>query len=69
MLAYFIFSQAPQMAPFSPKMQFPTALLFINSSGLALAFSAVVLRLWARRMRRVTLRLSDYSIAVAWASA
>ncbi|OCL13442.1 hypothetical protein AOQ84DRAFT_436331 [Glonium stellatum] len=54
------------MAPFSPKMHFPTAILVVNSVGLALAFLAVVLRLWARRMRRVTMRLSDFSIIVAW---
>ncbi|KAI0014477.1 hypothetical protein F4779DRAFT_624743 [Xylariaceae sp. FL0662B] len=54
------------MAPYSGDMEFPTAVLAVNSSGLALSFSAVSLRLWSLFIRRVKMRLSDYMIIVSW---
>lgn len=47
-------------------MRFPTAVLAVNTVGLALSFLAVNLRLWSRYMRRVKLKLSDYTIIVSW---
>ncbi|OTA95525.1 hypothetical protein M434DRAFT_9771 [Hypoxylon sp. CO27-5] len=54
------------MAPYSTDMEFPTAVLVVNSCGLALSFFAVVLRFWARYVRRSKVRLSDYMIIASW---
>ncbi|KAI0128226.1 hypothetical protein F4776DRAFT_672351 [Hypoxylon sp. NC0597] len=51
------------MAPYSTDMEFPTAVLVC---GLALSFFAVVLRFWARYIRRSKVRLSDYMIIASW---
>ncbi|KAI0844754.1 hypothetical protein F5Y00DRAFT_255798 [Daldinia vernicosa] len=54
------------MAPYTPSMRFPTAVLVVNSVGLAISFAAVGLRFWSRSMRRAKVRLSDYTIVVSW---
>ncbi|KAI1412246.1 hypothetical protein F5Y13DRAFT_200245 [Hypoxylon sp. FL1857] len=54
------------MAPYSTEMEFPTAVLVVNSCGLVLSFFAVVLRFWARYIRRFKIRLSDYMIVASW---
>ncbi|OTA58318.1 hypothetical protein K449DRAFT_449111 [Hypoxylon sp. EC38] len=54
------------MAPYSTDMEFPTAVLVVNSCGLALSFFALVLRFWARYVRRSKVRLSDYMIIASW---
>ncbi|OTB13180.1 hypothetical protein K445DRAFT_170932 [Daldinia sp. EC12] len=54
------------MAPYTPSMRFPTAVLVVNSIGLAISFAAVGLRFWSRSMRRVKLRLSDFTIVISW---
>ncbi|KAI0888724.1 uncharacterized protein GGS22DRAFT_152222 [Annulohypoxylon maeteangense] len=54
------------MAPYNTSMRFPTAVLIVNSCGLALAFFAVLLRFWARYIRRVKVRLCDYMIVASW---
>ncbi|KAI1076815.1 hypothetical protein F5B20DRAFT_312259 [Whalleya microplaca] len=54
------------MAPYSATMEFPTAVLAVNSGGLVLSFSAVAMRLWSLFLRRVPMRLSDYMIITSW---
>ncbi|KAF3062123.1 hypothetical protein GL218_03952 [Daldinia childiae] len=54
------------MAPYTPSMRFPTAVLVVNSIGLAISFAAVGLRFWSRSLRRVKTRLSDYTIVISW---
>lgn len=56
------------MAPYTADMTFPTAILVVNSIGLGLSFIAVVLRFCARYVRRITMRLADYTILAAWVS-
>ncbi|KAI1150271.1 hypothetical protein F4825DRAFT_427485 [Nemania diffusa] len=54
------------MAPYKTSLQFPTAILVVNIIGLTLSFISVVLRLWARHVRNVKWRLSDYTIIASW---
>ncbi|KAF2681996.1 hypothetical protein K458DRAFT_371306 [Lentithecium fluviatile CBS 122367] len=54
------------MAPYKTSMIFPTTILVVNSTGLLLSFVAVVLRFWARKIRRTKLRLSDHTIIASW---
>ncbi len=56
------------MAPLTMHMRFPVAILVVNSLLIALAAIAVILRLWARRVKRTLLQVNDYAIIVAWAS-
>lgn len=56
------------MAPYKTSLQFPTAILVVNIIGLTLSFISVVLRLWARHVRNVKWRLSDYTIIASWVS-
>ncbi|RYP42642.1 hypothetical protein DL767_000011 [Monosporascus sp. MG133] len=54
------------MAPYSTSMRLPTAVLAVNTCGLALSFVALALRFWARFIRRVKMRLCDYTIIASW---
>ncbi|KAI1386116.1 uncharacterized protein F4822DRAFT_306263 [Hypoxylon trugodes] len=54
------------MAPYSTDMQLATAVLAVNSCGLALSSISVALRFWARSIRKLQLRLSDYMIIASW---
>ncbi|KAJ8109466.1 hypothetical protein ONZ43_g6129 [Nemania bipapillata] len=54
------------MAPYTTSLRFPTAILAVNIIGLTLSFLSVVLRLWARHVRNVKWRLSDYTIIASW---
>ncbi|KAI8633185.1 hypothetical protein F5Y19DRAFT_471446 [Xylariaceae sp. FL1651] len=51
------------MAPYTLNMSLPTAVLAVNSVGLALSFAAVSLRFYQHRHK---MTVSDYTIIVAW---
>ncbi|EPE34577.1 hypothetical protein GLAREA_10271 [Glarea lozoyensis ATCC 20868] len=54
------------MAPLNTSMKLPMGLLVVNSVFIMLAFIAVVLRLWARSLRRMKWRFDDYAIIMSW---
>ena len=56
------------MAPVTSHMRLPVAILAINSFMITLSFIVVVLRLWSRTFKRITLQSSDYVIILAWVS-
>lgn len=58
----------PTMAPVQPGMKFPVAILFVNSLLVALSAACVCLRLWARRLRKVSLQTNDYLMCCSWVS-